>query len=123
MITENVVQALETVPELKNKVFPGGVCIDDIAPPMAVYVAQKSRPFRVLNGKIHHYTETVGVDFLAKTYDECHALYAAAEEAAYSLSQIPGIWGVEVSAEEPDAAMIDLDLVRRSMRITFERRP
>lgn len=123
MIYQFIKDQLNSVPELADKVFPTGVCIDDVDGPFVVYTMKKRTPVKDLSGKIHHYIEEILVDFLGDLYDELHELYCNAE-AALNVSNLDtgnGEYIFSVSCESTDQDSFDPDttLLRRAMLVSI----
>lgn len=131
MIYKAVKEALEELTELQpaqengeeqGRVYPTGVCIDDIELPVAVYTRGKCESVTDLSGAVHHYVETITVDLLAATYDEAQDLAWEAEQACRALAQTGTpdgayIFSVAVTVPETDAADLSLEVLRRTLAI------
>ena len=134
MIYQTIRATLEQLPALQpvrdedgeeqGRVYPPGVCIDDVTLPIAVYARGECAEVVDLCGRVHHYSEQVTVDILAKTYDEVQELSWAAEKALRALggteTEDAYVFGVQITVPEPDGADADLELQRRSLRLTVQ---
>lgn len=123
MIYSFIKEKLESVETLAEKVFPIGVLIDDMNIPAAVYQRKDRTPVRELSGEVHHYVETIGVDFLDESYDTVQELWWAARdvlEAVQNQSTGTGayIFSIECASGEGDSVDMELELQRREMLVT-----
>lgn len=121
MIYEFIKTRLQSVDGLQEKVFPPGVCIDEVEGAFAVYTLKKRTPVRDLSGELHHYVEEVSVDFVGEIYDELHELYCAAEES-FNVSNLDTghgeyIFSVAISSPEPETFDPNYALLRRTMLV------
>lgn len=121
MIYKAIREAVETVPGLEGQVYPAGVVTDSFDGPFAVYSCTAREPFRVMGGRIHHYTDTVEMDFLAESYDDACALYEAAETSLLALirQRAYGVYVFDVTclSAQGDGLVQGLELMRRCMTI------
>ena len=70
-----------------------------------------------MSGKVHHYSEKITMDILARTQDECSDLYDAIEATLYTLPRSLGILRLACMQGEPDAKILPENLIRRTMTI------
>lgn len=129
MIYNFVVDRLEQVDGMKDRIFPVGVNIDDIYTAdndffFSVYNFQRRTPEYDLEGDLHHYTEEIVVDFIGRLYDKLHEAYAAVENAfcVGDISTDTGeyIFSVRCSSPQPDAFDPEYGLLRRTMLVTIQ---
>lgn len=120
MIYEFMRAALEKLDGLEDKVFPPGVCVDDVDGPFVVYTFGSRRPVTDLSGEVHHYEETVTLEFLGPVYDKLHELYLQAEDALNVSNYDTGcgeyIFGTSCSSSSPDGHYRDAALYSRTMQ-------
>ena len=129
MIYSFVVDRLKSVDALGGKLYPVGVCIDDIYTAdndfaFAVYTFKSRTPIKDLEGDLHHYVDEVIIDFVGRLYDGIHGLYAAVE-AAFDMQDSSTdsgeyIFSVDCSSPEADAFDAEYGLLRRTMLVTIQ---
>lgn len=121
MIYEFIRQRLEMDEKLRDKVFPTGVCLDEVELPIAVYTEKETTPVTDLSGEVHHYKTQYTVDLLGEDFDELHGLYlqAAKDLKVSNLDTGNGeyIFSSGAYAPEPDAWDQNFNLLRRSMKV------
>lgn len=121
MIYEFIRQRLERNGKLLDKVFPTGVCLDDLVLPIAVYTDNGTTPEADLSGEVHHYKTQYTVDLLGEDFDELHGLYlqAAKDLKVSNLDTGNGeyVFSARAYATEPDAWDKDFGILRRSMKV------
>ena len=123
MIYQFLKARLETVPALTGAVYPTTVNIDDVEGAFAVYTCRDRIPVSDLSGEVHHYVESILLDFLGESYDELHELYCQAE-TALSVSNLDTgngeyIFSVSCASTEPDKFNAETNLLRRTMLVTI----
>lgn len=123
MIYQFLKDRLETVPALAGAVYPTTVNIDDVEGAFAVYTYRDRTPVSDLSGEVHHYAESILLDFLGESYDELHELYFQAE-TALSVSNLDTgngeyIFSVSCASTEPDKFNAETNLLRRTMLVTI----
>ena len=118
MIMTAINKAIEAqVPSLAGKIFPIDVVLNEQEPPLCVAVSSGKTAFRAMSGKVHHYSEKITMDILARTQDECSDLYDAIEATLYTLPRSLGILRLSCMQVEPDAKILPENLIRRTMTI------
>ena len=118
MIMTAINKAIEAqVPSLAGKIFPIDVVLNEQEPPLCVAVSSGKTAFRAMSGKVHHYSEKITMDILARTQDECSDLYDAIEATLYTLPRSLGILRLACMQGEPDAKILPENLIRRTMTI------
>lgn len=121
MIYEFIRQRLELDEKLRDKVFPTGVCLDDLVLPIAVYTDNGTTPVTDLSGEVHHYKTPYTVDLLGEDFDELHSLYLTAAKNLKVSNLDTGMGEYAFSshayATEPDAWDQNFNLLRRSMKV------
>lgn len=125
MIYEYIKNTIEQSDWLKDKVFPASMLLDEAKLPCAVYYMGNQTYEADLGGNIHHYTDVADIHLLGFSYDELHQIYREVEGYFRGSSQSESgsgeyIFGVEVSSPESDAKDLDLDIMRRVMRVTID---
>lgn len=123
MIYQFLKSRLESVPALAEAVYPTTVNIDDIEGAFVVYTYKDRTPVADLSGDVHHYVETILLDFLGEDYDELHELYHQAESALIVSNLDTGngeyIFSVACASTEPDGFNSENHLLRRTMQVTI----
>lgn len=123
MIYQFLKSRLGSVPALTEAVYPTTVNIDEIEGTFAVYTFKGRTPVSDLAGDIHHYVETILLDFLGNSYDELHELYYQAEAALavsnYDTGNGEYIFSVICANAEPDKFSPETHLLRRTMQVTI----
>lgn len=124
MIYEFLREQLETLDGLTGGVYPGGVCVDEVKAPFAMYTFQSTEAEKDLGGMIHHWTDSIFVDFCAETYDQVHALWWAAAHRLGAVSNLDTghgeyIFSISCTAPEADGGDQDLALMRKGMLVTI----
>ena len=123
MIYQFLKSQLESVPALVGAVYPTTVNIDEIEGTFAVYTFKGRTPVSDLSGDVHHYVETILVDFLGDSYDELHELYYQAEAALAVSNSDTGngeyIFSVACANGEQDSFNPETHLLRRTMQVTI----
>lgn len=123
MIYQFLKSRLETVPALAGAVYPTTVNIDEIEGTFAVYTFKGRTPVSDLSGDVHHYVESILLDFLGDSYDELHELYYQAEAALAVSNSDTGngeyIFSVACANAEPDSFNSETHLLRRTMQVTI----
>ena len=123
MIYQFLKSRLESVPALAGAVYPTTVNIDEIEGTFAVYTFKGRTPVSDLSGDVHHYVESILLDFLGDSYDELHELYYQAE-AAFAVSNLDTgngeyIFSVACANAEQDSFNPGTHLLRRTMQVTI----
>lgn len=123
MIYDFLIDQLEGVCGLTGGVYPPGVCIDDVEPPFAVYFFEQTTAARDLSGAVHHYTDTIRVDFIGEHYDAIFSIWAEARDMLQNVSNLDTghgeyVFSVSCGAADADTADVDTDLMRKSLMIT-----
>ena len=67
MIYQFLKSRLESVPALAGAVYPTTVNIDEIEGTFSVYTFKGRMPVSDLSGEVHHYVETILLDFLGES--------------------------------------------------------
>lgn len=123
MIYQFLKSRLESVPVLTGAVYPTTVNIDEIEGTFAVYTFKNRTPVSDLSGEVHHYVETILLDFLGDSYDELHELYYLAEAALAASNLDTGngeyIFSVVCANVEQDSFNPETHLLRRTMQVTI----
>ena len=124
MIYEFLRDRLEAMEGLTGGVYPPGVCIDDVATPCAIYFFESSSAERDLSGEVHHYTDSIRVDFVGAHYDEIFSLWIQAHRELQAVSNLDTghgefIFSVSCAATEADGADLETDLMRKSLMVTI----
>lgn len=117
---ETIKKALESVPALSHKVKPHGLSLENIRPPLAAYTVTGPDPYRSLSGKVHHYSLVLTADILAKTFDECQAIYAEAIDALGAITGGNNILRLECSSTDADAYVAEFDMMRKQLVISVD---
>ena len=121
MIYEYLLGRLDTVEVLHQQIYPVAVCVDDVAPPLALYKFQNSTPTRDLNGNIHHWTDTIDVIILGPDYGQLHEIARQVREAVTAVSNLDTGYGEYLfSAEcfdiEPEGYDLEIQTLSKSVR-------
>lgn len=111
-------------PVMDQQVYPSGVCIDDIPSPFAVYTYKDRTAIRDLGGELHHYQESVTLDFLGELYDQLHELARQAEDlltvSNYDTGHGEYIFSASCASPEPDSFDPDTGLHRRTVQLNMD---
>lgn len=124
MIYEYLLGRLDTVEELQQQIYPVAVCIDDVAPPLAIYKFGGSDPVTDLGGEIHHIVETIDVVILSPDYEQLHRIGAAVMAAVTENSNLDTGYGeylfsAECSEPEPEGFDPDIQMMSKTIRCTL----
>lgn len=124
MIYEYLLGRLDTVEELQQQIYPVAVCIDDVAPPLAIYKFIDSDPVTDLSGEIHHVTDTIDVTILSPDYEQLHRIGGAVMAAVTENSNLDTGYGeylfsAECSEPEPEGFDPDIQMMSKTIRCTL----
>lgn len=93
MIYEYFLSRIDTIEALRDKVFPAAACVDDVAPPLGVYVYKPGDSVRDLEGEILQRIDTISLTLLGEDYDQLCELTEGIKAAVESVSNLDTGYG------------------------------
>ena len=122
MLYEYLVAALESLPELRNNVYPTGVCIDEVEPPICVYTFMNNNKVAELSGEVHHEVDEIMVDILSPYFSTAYSVSRQVESLFQAVSNLDTEHGVyifsgEASIPQQDGFDVETGLYRRGVLV------
>ena len=124
MIYEWLVDKLEAVEALGEKVYPVAVCVDDVEPPLAIYKTLNTDYVRDISGDVHHVAEVVEITLLGPDYETLHQIAQAAVEGLEAVSNLDtgtGEWLFSAMCDqaEPEGFDTTMGIMSKTIRVTL----
>lgn len=121
MIYDFLLDRLNTIPALKNQLYPVAAQIGSVAPPFGLYSMGAATAERTLSGDLVAYTQQVSIDLLHDDYDVLQLLGAEAEAALNCQALSCGdcyIFSSTVTGLTGDRMDMNLDLYSYGISLT-----